>query len=86
MALVGSTIPIEYRKLVGQPMKIGRYVNIGMHCTILPIDEIPEGCAIGANSLINRKPESWSIYVGSPAKFLKPRRKDLLDRSKDLCL
>lgn len=80
--LVGSMFPIQHRKLKGGEMIIHQYVNIGMNCTILPIDEIPEGVAIGANSLVNKPLEAWKIYVGSPVKILRDRSRDMIELSK----
>lgn len=83
-ALVGATLPSKYRKLIGMPMRIGKYVNIGMNCTILPIAEIPDGCALGAGCLLNKIPDAWSIYIGIPARKLKDRLKDLLELEQQL--
>ena len=78
-ALVGSMFPLKYRKSSGAPLKICQFVNIGMNTTILPVDEIPIGVAIGANSLITKPLLPWSIYAGVPAKFIKPRSKDMIN-------
>ncbi len=35
---------------------------------------------MGAMSLVTRDCEPWTIYVGSPARPLKPRRRDEIER------
>nr|MBF4328182.1 acyltransferase [Vibrio anguillarum] len=40
--------------------------------------ELAEGTAIGAQSMVTKNTQEWSIYFGSPAKKIKNRRRDLL--------
>ncbi len=55
-----------------KPIIIGNKVWIGCRCTILKGGEIPDGCVIGANSLISKKLESNNtLYAGYPIKALK---------------
>jgi acetyltransferase-like isoleucine patch superfamily enzyme len=66
-----STKPNE-RLLNYNPVFIGDNVWIGQNCVILPGSSIPEGCIIGANSVVNTKFETKNcIIVGSPAKIIK---------------
>ena len=39
---------------------------------------LENGTSVGAASLVLKSTEPWSIYVGSPAKKIKERQKDLL--------
>ena len=57
------------------PIAIGRDVWIGAGCRILKGATIPDGCVIGANSIVLEKSvlESNCIYGGSPVRFLKRR-------------
>lgn len=55
---------------------LGDYVIIGTGATVLQNVSIPDGAVVGANSLVNRSPEPWTISVGSPARFLKARKKE----------
>ena len=48
---------------------------IGANCTILPGVTIGEGAVVGANALVNKDLEPWSIYVGSPCKKIGERQK-----------
>ena len=44
-----------------------------------------EGAILGANSLALKSLEPWTIYVGSPAKPIKIRKKELiLQHAKEL--
>ena len=40
-----------------------------------------EGSVLGANSLATKDLEPWTIYVGSPAKPIKKRDKDIIIES-----
>ena len=44
-----------------------------------------EGSILGANSLATKDLEPWTIYVGSPARPVKKRKKDIiLKNEKDI--
>lgn len=49
---------------------------------MLPGAVIPEGTAIGAMSLVKGALRPWGIYAGIPCKWVKERRKDLLELEK----
>jgi galactoside O-acetyltransferase len=46
----------------------------------MPGITIREGSVIGAGSLVTKDTEPWMIYVGSPAKAVKLRDKELILR------
>jgi len=48
----------------------------------MPGVEVSEGSAIGANSLVIKSTEPWSINVGSPSRKIKERSRDLLNLEK----
>jgi acetyltransferase-like isoleucine patch superfamily enzyme len=75
-SLTGPTIPSEFRKPVRSFVHIGRHAVIGSNSVILPGVTIGEGATIGANSLVTKDCDPWTVYVGSPARPLKPRPKD----------
>jgi galactoside O-acetyltransferase len=77
--LIGPTINQKYRHLVGGPVIISRFAQIGAGCTILPNVIINEGVVVGSMSLIKKSLEGWSVYAGIPAKFLKTRSKKILE-------
>jgi acetyltransferase-like isoleucine patch superfamily enzyme len=81
--LIGPMIPEKYTHVTGGKVLIEKYVQIGAGNIILPDVVIGEGVTTGALTLINKSLESWSIYVGSPARFLKARSKGLLSQVED---
>ena len=58
-------------------VKIGDFCIVGSNSVIMPNNRIPEGVAIGALSFIpqNFSFKSWSVYAGTPIKFIKKREK-----------
>ena len=78
VGLVGPTIPIEYRKLIFNNVIFKRFSGCGVNCSIMPGVTFGEGAILGANSLATKDLEPWTIYVGSPAKPVKMRDKDIV--------
>ena len=71
------TVPEKYRDTVNfSTIKIERFVGVGTNVVIMPGVTLAEGCVIGANSLVTKDTEPWTIYMGSPAKPIKKRPKD----------
>jgi virginiamycin A acetyltransferase len=57
---------------------IGNDVWIGQNATILPGVHIGDGAIIGANSVVGKDVEPYTIVVGNPAKILRKRFDDEL--------
>jgi acetyltransferase-like isoleucine patch superfamily enzyme len=76
--MTNSTIPKQFKNEFMKKVLIKEYSIIGAGSIIMPGVVIEEGTAIGAMSLVLKSTESWSIYVGNPAKKLKDRKEDLL--------
>lgn len=77
-SMTNSMIPRKYKHEYFAAVTLGRQVIVGAGSTILPGVIVEEGCAIGANTLVNRSTLSWGIYVGVPARRLRDRKQDLL--------
>lgn len=75
-SLTGPTVPPEYRQPVRSFVHIKKHAIIGANTVILPGVTIGEGAAIGACSLVTKDCEPWTIHVGTPARPLRPRRKE----------
>ena len=70
-------LPEEFRdKLIIEPVIFQNFANTGAGVTILPGVTLAEGSVVGANSLVTKDTEPWTIYAGSPAKPIKKRKKE----------
>ncbi len=74
--LVGPTIPKEMRSINYTTVKFEKYAGCGVNCSIMPGVTLSEGSILGANSLLTKDTEPWTIYVGIPAKAVKKRKKE----------
>lgn len=73
------TIPAKYRdKVICKPVKLEMFATLATNVVVVPGVTIREGTLVGANSFVNKDTEPWTVYVGSPAKPLKERRRDVI--------
>ena len=54
-------------------ISIGNDVWIGRDAMIMPGVVIPDGCVVGAKSVVTKNLEPFGIYVGTPAKLVRFR-------------
>ena len=78
-SMTNPTIPETYKNITHGRIIIGRHVILGTNTIVFPGVHVAEGCAVGANSLINKSTEAWGIYLGSPARKLKNRSRKVLE-------
>lgn len=80
------TVPDKYRDNVKfSTINIRRFAGVGTNVVIMPGITIAEGSVIGANSLVTKDTEPWTIYFGNPAKPVKIRLKEkMLAYAKEL--
>lgn len=76
--LVNSLVNSKYKNEKFEAVYLQKHVVIGAGSTVMPGVTIAEGGSIGAMSLVNKSTKEWGIYVGTPARRLKDRKKDLL--------
>lgn len=74
--LTNPTVPAPYRMPIRSFVHLRKHTLIGSNSVILPGVTINEGAAIGANSLVTRDCEPWTIYAGTPSRPLRPRKKE----------
>lgn len=55
------------------PIKVKKYVWVGIQCVILQGVTLGQGSVIASCSLVNKDTESYALYAGLPAKKLKNR-------------
>ena len=65
--------PIRFQGISTGPIVIEDDVWIGGNVTILPNVTVHRGAIVGANSVVTKDVEAFSIVGGTPAKFLKYR-------------
>jgi galactoside O-acetyltransferase len=84
--LTNSMIPKKFTKSIIGKVTLGTNSDVGANTVILPGVTIAEGVAIGANSLVLKTLNNkWSLYFGSPARFVKKRnKKNILIHKKKL--
>lgn len=76
--MTNPTVPSEFKEETLGDIHIGRHAILGTGTIVLPGVEIGEGVSSGAGTLFTKSAEPWSIYVGSPARRIKERSKELL--------
>jgi len=80
--MTNPMVPPELTNVAHLPVSIGRHCIVGSGTIILPGVIMEEGSAVGALSLVTKKCETFGIYAGVPARFLKARTKTLLETEK----
>lgn len=76
--MTNSLIPKKYKNEYFASITMKKFTIVGANSVILPGADLAEGTSIGAQSLVTRKTEAWSIYAGSPAKKIKDRAKNII--------
>lgn len=76
--MTNSTIPGKYKNEYKDRVVIRKHSIIGAGSIVMPGVILEEGVSIGAMTLVTKSTEPWSIYVGSPARKIKNRSKDLI--------
>lgn len=77
--LIGPMVPLEFSKVSGGKITIRKFSQLGCNCVVLPGNTIEEGVSVGAMSLVTKNLDSWKIYAGIPAKYLKERSRGLTE-------
>lgn len=75
-SLTNPAVPFPYRNPVRSRVHLQRHAIVGANSVVLPGVVVGEGAVVGANSLVNKDCEPWHIYIGSPARKVRPRPKD----------
>lgn len=81
-SLTNPTTPSEFKTETKAAVHVGRHAIIGTNSLVLPGVTIGEGTAIGAMSVVSQSTEPWSIYMGSPARKFRERKRDCLELEK----
>ena len=76
--LNGSAIPQEFRQTHRGTVILEPHAILGANAVVLPDVTIGEGATVGAGSVVTRSLEPWGVYVGSPARRVKTRPRDVV--------
>ena len=67
--------------LLAYSAQIGPYAWVCARASVCPGVNIGEGAVLGLGSVASRDLDPWTVYVGSPARKVKERRRtDLMER------
>lgn len=83
-ALTNPTVPDEYKCVTEKRVTFERHSLVGAGSVVLPGVHIGEGASFGSMSLITKDAKPWTMYVGAPAKELRPRDRKPLELEKQL--
>lgn len=81
--MTNPTVPAQFTGVKSADIKFGRHVIVGCGSVIIPGATLEEGVAIGALSLVRERCAAFGVYGGVPARLLKERKRDLLDKEKN---
>lgn len=83
-ALTNPTIPDKYKMVTEKKVIFMKHALVGAGSIVLPGVTIGEGASFGSMSLITKDAKPWTMYVGAPAKELRPRERKLLQMEEKL--
>lgn len=69
----GRDTSVFSRPAIPMQIKFGNDVWIGAGASVLPGVEVAEGTVVGANSVVTKDTESYSVVVGAPARVVRFR-------------
>jgi acetyltransferase-like isoleucine patch superfamily enzyme len=81
--MVNSLIPKKYKAEFISTVVIEKYCVLGANTVVMPGVTLSEGTASGAMTLFTKSSDEWGLYLGSPARRIKDRKKKLLQMLKE---
>ena len=79
--LTGPTVPAEMTHVELGPIDLGSYTVIGANSVVLPNTSLEDGAVVGALSLARGRYPGWAVYGGVPAKRLKERSREAIEKA-----
>tara|TARA_B110001450_G_C17643784_1_gene490327 strand:- start:951 stop:1475 length:525 start_codon:yes stop_codon:yes gene_type:complete len=71
--LIGAQHTEAKRKLIKGKIILEEHSQLGAKSVVMPGITIKQGAVTGTMTFVNLNLNPWSVYIGSPAKFLKSR-------------
>jgi galactoside O-acetyltransferase len=78
-SMTNPTVPGQYTGAIHADVFLGRHVIVGCGSVVLPGTRLEEGVAVGALSMVRVDCAAFGIYAGAPARFVRERKRDLLE-------
>lgn len=78
--MTNPLVPSEFTNVNYGLVTLHEHVIVGSGSVILPGLTLLEGTAVGALTLVNKSIGPWGIYSGAPAKLIKARSKEILEK------
>ena len=72
---INDYLSAKKNKIIKGLVTIEKNVILGSNVVVIGKSKIKEGTTVGALSLVKQNLNSWSIYAGCPAKFIKKRKR-----------
>ena len=82
--MTNATLPAEYLGSESKKVVLEEHVIIGVESSIMPGVTLQKGTAVAGHSFVNRDSKAFTMIGGVPAKFIKERKKDLLNLEQKL--
>lgn len=74
---IGDFTHLANNVTLGGNVKIGKYCFLGSQSCLLPSVSLLEHSVLGASSSLTKPATKAGVYIGTPAKYLKPVSNDL---------
>jgi acetyltransferase-like isoleucine patch superfamily enzyme len=78
-SLTNPMTPERFKVIQSGQIVLERHAIVGTKATVLPGVIIGEGAAVSAHALVVKHVPPWTIYGGTPARYIKQRKRDLLE-------
>ncbi len=75
--MISPLVPQQLTNVISKPVVLNDFVQLGTQTTVMPGVIFAEGSVTGANSLVLKNTEEWSINIGIPCKFHKKRKTNI---------
>ncbi|MGL4448389.1 MAG: acyltransferase [Aeromonas sp.] len=77
--LTNPTVPVAYTNVTHADVTLGKHVIIGSGSVVLPGVTLHDGVAVGSLSMVTKDCDAFGVYMGTPAKKIKNRKRKLLE-------
>jgi acetyltransferase-like isoleucine patch superfamily enzyme len=71
----GPMVPEEFKSFFSAPVTLRKDSFVGTNSVLLPGVELGEGCVVGANCVVTRSLQPWTIYAIAPPRAIGARER-----------